>query len=338
MRLSHIALVAGLSLSLLLPINASAAAPSKARPSVAPSPSPRPAAPLVSAEAAVLMYHHVAVPPSSLPPNAAQYFIDPAVLDRQIYYLLAHGYHPVSLDEVVKALHGGPALPPRAVALTFDDGWQDFWKNALPIVHKYSIPVTIFAIANADRGTYMTPSERWVLDHTGVQIAAHTLSHPDLTRLLPAVAENEIAGSRKNLQKELGRPVSLFAYPYGAFDSQVENMVQAAGYEAAFAATPYSNEDSQHLMALPRVMVSRYDSLATFGQKAADYRWARTHITPLPKPRPVPSGLAPANASSGTTSTLTLPPGGGSSPPELSNPVGGPSGLDVPVPGGALLL
>ncbi|MHB8618242.1 MAG: polysaccharide deacetylase family protein [Chloroflexota bacterium] len=271
-------------------------APAAHTPAPSARASSKPAAlPNLTAHATILMYHHVAVPPADLPPSSATYFVPAARLDRQVFYLLTHGYAIVSLKRIVSALTGGPALPPKPVAITFDDGWQDFWQNGLAVVHKYSIPVTLFVIANGDTNSYMNPAERWALAHSGVDVEAHTLTHPFLTHLLPAVADNEIVGSRANLQKELSLPVPLFAYPYGDIDPAVMAMVKAAGYQAAFAATAWPEEDTANLYQLPRVLVSHYDTMDTFAHKVADYQWARTHVAPVP-PEPTPTAYRPTAA------------------------------------------
>ncbi|HEX6513214.1 MAG TPA: polysaccharide deacetylase family protein [Chloroflexota bacterium] len=273
--------------------------------------------PPVSAGASVLMYHHIASPGRGMSAADTQYFVDPATFDQQLFYLLSNGYNVVTPDQIVDSLTGGAELPPRAVAITIDDGWQDFWQNGLPVLKKYALPATIFAIADADKGLYMNPAERWALAHSGVTVEAHSLTHPFLTRLLPAIANAEIANSRRALEKELGLPVTIFAYPYGDLNKPVQAMVQAAGYRAAFAAGPSTDETSANLLALPRVMVSYYDTPQTFAQKAADYRWARSHFTPLPAPpRPMalpavalPAPLpAPAPAPAAVQPATVAPP------------------------------
>jgi len=275
-----------------------------------------PAPGAVSASASILMYHHIAAAPRNLAPGDQQYFVEPAAFDRQLFYLLSNGYNVVPLASVVDALTGGMPLPPKAVAITIDDGWQDFWQNGLNIVKKYAVPVTIFAIADADKDPYMSPPERWALDHSGVDVEAHSLTHPYLTKLLPAIANGEVANSRKSLEKELSLPVLLFAYPYGDSNKAVQAMVQAAGYRAAFAAGPANDEDSRNLLQLPRVMVSAFDTLDTFGMKASDYRWARTHALPLPA---APPRLAPVTVTAPLTGVPAAPPAT-SSPAETESP------------------
>ena len=63
--------------------------------------------------------------------------------DKQMRYLAAN-YRPVTLQALVASLQGGPPLPKKAVAVTFDDGWRDNYTSAYPILKKYEIPATIF--------------------------------------------------------------------------------------------------------------------------------------------------------------------------------------------------
>ena len=276
-----------------------------------------PVSPNVATNASILMYHHVALPPKFLAPVDAQYFVEPATFDSQLYYLLANGYHVVSLGGVVDALKGGEPLPPQTVVITIDDGWQDFWQSGLPIVKKYAVPVTLFAIADADSHGYMSPDERWALAHSGLDVEAHTMTHPHLTKLLPGLANSEIVNSKKALEKELGQTVRFFAYPYGDFNRLVTSMVQAGGYDAAFAAGPGPDEDAQHLFQLPRVVVSYYDTPDMFAKKVADYRWARSHSTALPKPPPAPVVTPNSDAPATPTPPATVSdPGSPSLPPE----------------------
>jgi len=320
MKLSNTALAVVLAVAACSPVAANAAPAAQLAPPVHVS------APNVSANATILMYHHIAVPPQSLAPLAAQYFVDPSAFGQQIYYLLANGFSIVSLERVVEALEGGSPLPAKAVAITIDDGWQDFWQNGLAVVQQYLVPVTLFVIADSDGGAYMTLSERQALAHAGVDVEAHTLTHPFLTRLAPEEADSQVVASKKAIEKELGLPVRLFAYPYGDFNSLVITMVKGAGYSAAFAGGPAPDESSSNLYQLPRVMVSRYDTPATFGQKVVDYRWARTHPVQPPAP-PAPSPTVAPTPAVDQSVGASAPAPDDSSPPD-----------EVPVNGGHLLL
>lgn len=63
--------------------------------------------------------------------------------DAQMRYLARH-YRPVPVTAMLDALDGGPPLPPRAVAVTFDDAYENFAELAWPALKRYGVPVTLF--------------------------------------------------------------------------------------------------------------------------------------------------------------------------------------------------
>ena len=65
------------------------------------------------------------------------------------------------------------------------------------------------------------------------EIGAHTLTHPDLTRLSRAAKKNEIEGGKKWLEDVIGRPVAMFCYPFGRFDAEAKELVAQAGFKGA---------------------------------------------------------------------------------------------------------
>jgi peptidoglycan/xylan/chitin deacetylase (PgdA/CDA1 family) len=91
----------------------------------------------------VLTYHRVDSPDAqlSLRPNVRS--ATPEGFEEQVRHLAAH-FHVVSIPEVIAACHGGPALPPRSVLITFDDAYRDFAEYAWPILRDHHLPVTLF--------------------------------------------------------------------------------------------------------------------------------------------------------------------------------------------------
>ena len=98
---------------------------------------------------AVLTYHRIAEPGAPVPPGLAS--TDRASFDRQMA-MLAGAYHPITLAELVARRDGGPALPPRSVLVTFDDGYRDFADVAWPILRARGIPVVLFVPTGAPGG------------------------------------------------------------------------------------------------------------------------------------------------------------------------------------------
>lgn len=115
---------------------------------------------------------------------------------------------------------------------------------------------------DADRGRPLTLDElRDLASRPGVEIGAHTLSHPSLA-LLPAVEqERELAGARTRLEEMLGRPVTLLAYPFGKpgdVSEETQALARRAGYRAAFTTVPRCLVPSSPLFALPRLTVHEW--------------------------------------------------------------------------------
>jgi peptidoglycan/xylan/chitin deacetylase (PgdA/CDA1 family) len=96
----------------------------------------------------------------------------------------------------------------------------------------------------------------------GWEVDAHSISHPDLTTLGPAVLRREVAGARAALRRALGVPVEFFCYPAGRFNATVEAAVRAAGYLAATTTAPGVAAPGQDPYALPRIRVSATDTAA----------------------------------------------------------------------------
>src|SRR5262249_49811893 len=125
-------------------------------------------------------------------------------------------------------------LPASAVVITFDDGWQDQYDVAFPILQKHHFTATFFVYTNAigNGSAFMTWDELRELQHAGMTIGAHSRTHPRLIE--PNVSlENEIDGSRDDIERQLGVSPELFAYPYGLWDRRVVAAVRAAGFRAA---------------------------------------------------------------------------------------------------------
>jgi hypothetical protein len=113
------------------------------------------------------------------------------------------------------------------ISLTFDDGWESYYTNGLPILNKYGFKATDYIISGylGDTG-YVTSAQVKQLYATGHEIGSHTVDHQDLTTLTATKLDNELKNSQITLQNVIGAPVTDFASPYGSYNQTVLNNVK----------------------------------------------------------------------------------------------------------------
>ncbi len=176
----------------------------------------------------------------------------PGVFASHLRYLTGRGYRSVSLLSVVRALKSGEPLPSRSFVVTFDDAYRNNLREALPILRQFECTATIFVPVNHVGGTndwpdqhesipripIMTWDEIRTIRAAGVDIGAHTMSHPRLPRVTDSrELEREIITSRDTIREELGEEVPLFSYPYGEYDERARTVV-AGAFEGAISNWP----------------------------------------------------------------------------------------------------
>ncbi len=175
---------------------------------------------------AILTYH-------SLDDSGSVISIHPDLFREQIECFLKLQIPIVPLKDAMRA--------PGSVALTFDDGYDNFLEFGYPVLAKYALPATLFLVSGycgrqagwlCCQSSVKRPprimglSELRTLAGSGTEIGAHTVHHLDLTALSEEHAEREIRESRFRLEDSLGRAVEAFAYPYGTCTPAVQRLVK----------------------------------------------------------------------------------------------------------------
>lgn len=210
----------------------------------------------------ILMYHSIATHAS---PSFRPFVLEPALFDEHLDYLAEHRYTTLTARECARLWSLGEPLPPRPVVLTFDDAYGDFYDAALPALVARSMCATLFVPT-----AYVGGRARWLADcaeedrpilswdalqevaSAGVEVGAHSHTHPQMDLISPAAAREEINTSRVMIEDALGMAVGGFAYPYGYWNRGVRRAVRDAGLGYACQVSEATGSVSSDPFALPR--------------------------------------------------------------------------------------
>ena len=155
----------------------------------------------------------------------------PDQFEAQMAYLQGKGYHSVSLDQLYQAQYRGGALPTKPFVITFDDGYADNYTTAYPVLKRHGFTATVFMVSSYINGEgFMSWPQLKELAANGWEIEGHTVNHHYLSKQNVTTVLNELRSSKELLERELGRPVEFFAYPFGDFNPAVAQAVRNTGY------------------------------------------------------------------------------------------------------------
>lgn len=200
----------------------------------------------------ILEYHVLGRPQTEVP--YPDLYVPRASFRKQMDWLEGRGYEAVTLERVEEAWYHGGNLPPKPVVISFDDGYRPQYTFALPTLREHGWPGVLNLKAE---GSDLYESNVKAMLAAGWELAAHTINHSDLTTLEGTALEEEVAGSRKLLQREYGVPVNNFCYPSGRFDETVIAAVKAAGYVGATTEIPgFATKDHPYELARIEVLGS----------------------------------------------------------------------------------
>lgn len=185
--------------------------------------------------------------------------IPPEEFEEQMKYLSENGFTTITPDQLMAYLNHDRELPENPILITFDDGYSDNFTNAYPIMKKYGFTATIFLVTNkvGHEGNFMTWDQVRAMQKDGFVFGSHTVSHAALTKVSREQGMMELTDSRKELEQQLGVKARYFAYPTGAYNRQIEDMVKQAGYKAAFTIRYGQAGTESNPYALERIPIFR---------------------------------------------------------------------------------
>lgn len=176
----------------------------------------------------------------------------------QMDYLAASGYHTITVAELADALEKGRPLPEKPVLLTFDDGYQDNYDIAYPILKAHGMKAVIFLITDyvSRYPNYLTWEEVRDMGQNGIEFGSHTLNHVDLTTCTaPEELQKQLVNSKAALEWRLDRPVTFLAYPCGSRNRTVIEALKAAGYQGAFTVDTGIDRPGDNMYELRRIPI-----------------------------------------------------------------------------------
>ena len=223
----------------------------------------------------VLCYHGVGPTTTRIDPGYLR--IRPDAFRAQLELLLGAGFEFVTVAEFATRCNGEEP-PAGLAALSFDDGMDDNHHVVLPILTELHLPATVYVVtglvgkpnpwmAAESAARMMNEEELREVAAAGIEIGAHTITHPDLSRLDYDACLNEVGGSRRELERLLGVSVRTFAYPFCRYGPAARAAVERAGFEAAVTCQGRGSWDR---FELKRSLITGKDELPMFLLKLTD--------------------------------------------------------------------
>jgi peptidoglycan/xylan/chitin deacetylase (PgdA/CDA1 family) len=213
------------------------------------------------------MYHHIGETPEGADEIRTGLTVSEANFREQMDYLADNGYHPISETDLFKALYYGDELPPHAVMLTFDDGYEDNYLVAATELERHGFPATFFIITGSvGEEEQMDWDQVRELDRQGMDIGSHTVSHPDLSIISLTDARFELEQSQSEIAGNLGHPVYWLSYPAGAYDADVLDLARESGYLLAVTTDPGEHHSSDAPLEIQRYRIRSDTSIGEFAE------------------------------------------------------------------------
>ncbi len=226
----------------------------------------------------ILLYHHVGAVPAGSDKLRSDLTVSPAAFEEQVAWLRGQGFHAVTLNEVRRYLKGEVSLPENPVVFTFDDGYDDVFQNAVPVLKKYGY-VGSFAVITQfpgiEQGTnrYATWEQIRASEKLGMEIVSHTQNHFDGTAKdnPPAWKLANFKASSEDLKKNLREePLPILVYPYGHYDAEYLQLARDAGFTFGITTRTSAAVRRDQPMEVPRLRVGGEQGIESFKKMVLD--------------------------------------------------------------------
>jgi peptidoglycan/xylan/chitin deacetylase (PgdA/CDA1 family) len=227
-------------------------------PTPGPTPGPTPDGVARTLRVPILMYHYISSPSADADVYRRDLSVTPAQFESHLKYLVDAGYHAITLDDLLYALAQGRGLPGKPVVLTFDDGYEDNFANAFPLLQKYSMVGHFFIISdfvNQERPGYMTWLQIEEMAAAGQRFGSHSRDHPNLSGKSDDYLVWQALGGKEALDEHLGQHPRWITYPAGQYDDRTIAVYKSAGYWGGLTTQQGATHTLDGIFELKRVRV-----------------------------------------------------------------------------------
>ncbi len=208
----------------------------------------------------VLLYHHF---DTKTPPSTS---IDPQLFAQHLKYLKDNNFNVLSVKELVNNIHNQHMLPDKCAVLTADDAYISIYKNALPLLKKYNMTMSVFVATQGIDDNYKSLMSYKQMQSTKKYISYynHSTDHSHFYTLNKQQIKNNITTAQKKLLSKLNTDKKIFAYPYGEYNLLTYNTIKELGF-VAFGQHSGTININSDLYALPRFpMTNKYGAMPNF--------------------------------------------------------------------------
>lgn len=229
-------------------------------------------------KARVLMYHSISEHIKNEKHN--KWRVRPQDFEKQMNWFYKNNWKSFTISE----LSNLDKIPEKSFVITFDDGFEDNFTNAFPILKKYNFKATIYLVPNQktnhweEKNTSVLSNllnEKQILEmqNSGlIEFGSHTLSHVNLSKIDDFQLEKELVESKKEIEKITKKKCEAFAYPYGKFDDKIVQAVKDAGYKNATVVKRGLFEQNDDVFTIKRVGILGTESFFDFLLKISRVR------------------------------------------------------------------
>lgn len=224
-----------------------------------------------STKAAVLMYHSIDI-------NSLFFTVRPEYFAEQMAYLKNKRFNVIPLTQLVERIEKKQSILKKTVVLTFDDGYEDNYFNAWPILKKYNFPATIFLVSGFVGKTLYSkqnilfrmldwPQIQEMYESGLIDFQPHSLTHQKLTQMGLEQARNEIRLSKDIIEKQLNKSCYLFAYPKEDFNEEIIHILKESNFRSALTINNGLVGIDSDLFKIPRKSINAETSITQFKGK-----------------------------------------------------------------------